>query len=44
MFVLVNVKAYDCDPIAIAEAANDAVAGTDATVAIAPQAARIRSS
>jgi triosephosphate isomerase len=41
MFVLVNSKAYDCDPIAIAEAANDAAAGTDATVAIAPQAARI---
>jgi triosephosphate isomerase len=40
MFVLVNLKAYDCDPVAIAEAANGAAAGTDATVAIAPQAAR----
>ena len=41
MFVLVNLKAYDCDPVAIAEAAADAAADADATVAIAPQAARI---
>jgi triosephosphate isomerase len=41
MFVLVNLKAYDCDPAEIAEAANDAAERSDATVAIAPQAARI---
>jgi len=41
MFVLVNLKAYDCDPVAIAEAAADAAADADATVAIAPQTARI---
>jgi triosephosphate isomerase len=41
VFVLVNLKAYDCDSTEIAEAANDAAGGSDATVAIAPQAARI---
>jgi len=41
MFVLVNLKAYDCDPVAIAEAATDAADGAEATVAIAPQAARL---
>jgi len=41
MFVLVNLKAYDCDPVEIAEAANDAARKADATVAIAPQTARI---
>jgi len=41
MFVLVNLKAYDCDPIAIAEAAVGAGEGSEATVAIAPQTARI---
>jgi triosephosphate isomerase len=41
MFVLVNLKAYDCDPVEIAQAADDAAGGSDATVAIAPQAARI---
>lgn len=41
MLVLVNLKAYDCDATEIAEAANDAAEGSDATIAIAPQAARI---
>jgi len=38
MFVLVNLKAYDCDPVAIGAAASDAAGGADATVAVAPQA------
>ena len=42
MFVLINLKAYDCDPTAIAETAADAAADADATVAIAPQTASIR--
>jgi triosephosphate isomerase len=43
MFVLVNLKAYGCDPTEIAHAANDAGEGSDATIAISPQAARIES-
>jgi triosephosphate isomerase len=45
MFVLVNLKAYPCDPVAVAEAAaeaeTEAAAETDAdpTLAVAPQAA-----
>ncbi|MFB6137843.1 MAG: triose-phosphate isomerase [Halobacteriaceae archaeon] len=40
MFVLVNLKAYDCDPVAVAEAAGavDAASST-ADVAVAPQTA-----
>lgn len=41
MFVLVNLKAYDCDPVAVAEAAADVADDTDARVAIAPQTARL---
>ena len=41
MFVLVNLKAYPCDPVAVAEAAATVDAGTDATVAVAPQAAHL---
>ena len=41
MFVLVNLKAYPCDPVAVAEAAASVDAGTDATVAVAPQAAHL---
>ncbi|MFT4891904.1 MAG: triosephosphate isomerase, partial [Halobacteriales archaeon] len=41
MFVLVNAKAYDCDPVAIAEAATDVGTDTAADIAVAPQAARI---
>ncbi|SEV92326.1 triose-phosphate isomerase [Halobacterium jilantaiense] len=39
MFVLVNLKAYPCDPVAVAEAAADVAGDTEATVAVAPQAA-----
>jgi len=41
MFVLVNLKAYPCDPITVAEAAAEAAADADATVAVAPQAAHL---
>lgn len=41
MFVLVNLKAYPCDPVAVAEAARDAAAGSDARVAVAPQTADV---
>ena len=41
MFVLVNLKAYDCASTAIADAANDAGGGSDVRVAIASQAAQI---
>jgi triosephosphate isomerase len=41
MFVLVNLKAYPCDPVAVANAAGRAAEQTDATVAIAPQTAHI---
>lgn len=41
MFVLVNLKAYDCDPVAVAEAAADVEADTDARIAVAPQAAHL---
>jgi len=41
MFVLVNLKAYDVDPVAVARAATRVE--TDARVAIAPQTARLES-
>ncbi|WP_135535310.1 MULTISPECIES: triose-phosphate isomerase [Halostella] len=41
MFVLVNLKAYPCDPVAVASAAADVDDDTDANVAIAPQAAHL---
>ncbi len=41
MFVLVNLKAYPCDPVAVAEAAAAVDAETDAAVAVAPQAAHL---
>ena len=40
MFVLVNLKAYPCDPVAVAESAASVDAGP-AEVAIAPQAAHL---
>jgi len=40
MFVLVNLKAYPCDPVAVAEAAAD-VDAERADVAVAPQAADV---
>ncbi len=39
MFVLVNLKAYPCDPVAVSEAAASAADKSTADVAIAPQAA-----
>ncbi len=39
MFVLVNLKAYPCDPVEIGEAAAEVAEETGATVAVAPQAA-----
>jgi len=41
MFVLVNLKAYPCDHIAVAEAARR-VDSTEATIAIAPQTAHLQ--
>ena len=41
MFVLVNLKAYDCDPVRIAEAAATVGSESDADLAVAPQAARL---
>ena len=41
MFILVNLKAYPVDPVAIGEAGADVAAETAADVAIAPQAADI---
>ncbi len=41
MFVLVNLKAYACDPVAVARAASRVDSAT-ATVAIAPQTAHLR--
>lgn len=41
MFVLVNLKTYPCDPVAVAEAVRDVDRETDATVAVAPEAAHI---
>ncbi|RNJ26406.1 triose-phosphate isomerase [Halosegnis longus] len=38
MFVLVNLKAYDCDAVAIAEAAAEVATDADARIAVAPQA------
>ncbi|MCU4924963.1 triose-phosphate isomerase [Halobacteria archaeon AArc-dxtr1] len=41
MFVLVNLKTYPCDPVAVAEAVRDVADETDARVAVAPQAAHL---
>ncbi|WP_332899095.1 triose-phosphate isomerase [Haladaptatus sp. CMSO5] len=41
MFVLVNLKAYPCDPVAVAEAAAAVATDTDARIAVAPQAAHL---
>ena len=41
MFVLINLKTYPCDPVAVAEAAAAVDADSDATVAVAPQAAHL---
>ncbi|MFB6092169.1 MAG: triose-phosphate isomerase [Haloquadratum sp.] len=41
MFILVNLKAYPCDPIEVATAARDVAADSDARIAVAPQAADV---
>ncbi|WP_340101112.1 triose-phosphate isomerase [Salinibaculum salinum] len=41
MFVLVNLKAYPCDPVAVSEAAASVADESTADIAIAPQAAHI---
>lgn len=41
MFVLVNLKAYPCDPVAIAEAAHAVSESTGVRIAVAPQAAHL---
>lgn len=41
MFVLVNLKAYPCDPIRIAEAVRDVGEETGVRIAVAPQAAHL---
>ena len=41
MFILVNLKAYPCDPIAVAEAAHEVAEESDVRIAVSPQAAQI---
>ncbi|WP_276271972.1 triose-phosphate isomerase [Haloarcula litorea] len=41
MFVLVNLKAYPCDPVEVATAAADVADDADVRVAVAPQAAHL---
>ena len=41
MFVLVNLKAYPCDPVAVAQAAADVADDTGVRIAVAPQAAHL---
>jgi len=43
MFVLVNLKAYPCDPVAVAEAAARVDDNASAEIAIAPQTAHLES-
>jgi triosephosphate isomerase len=41
MFVLINLKAYPCDPLEVAEGAAEVAAETGVRIAVAPQAADI---
>ncbi|AEN07127.1 triose-phosphate isomerase [Halolamina sp.] len=41
MFVLVNLKAYDCDAVSVAETAADVASDTGARIAVAPQPAEL---
>jgi triosephosphate isomerase len=43
MFILVNLKAYPCDPIEVATAAKDVADDTGVRIGVAPQAAHIAS-
>ncbi|ELZ26154.1 triosephosphate isomerase [Halogeometricum pallidum JCM 14848] len=42
MFILVNLKAYPCDPIEVATAARDVAEDSDVRIAVSPQAADLR--
>jgi len=39
VFILVNLKAYPCDPVEVATAARDVAAASDVRIAVSPQAA-----
>ncbi|WP_049981442.1 triose-phosphate isomerase [Halolamina rubra] len=41
MFILVNLKAYDCNPVSVARTAAEVADDTGARIAVAPQAARL---
>ena len=41
VFILVNLKAYKCDPVAIARAAKDVADDAGVRIAVAPQAAQL---
>jgi triosephosphate isomerase len=41
MFVLVNLKAYPCDPVAVAEAADRVARDSGVRIGVAPQAAHL---
>lgn len=41
MFILVNLKAYPCDPIEVATAAREVADASDTRIAVSPQAADI---
>ena len=41
VFVLVNLKAYDCDPVAVARAARDVADETGVRIGVAPQPAHL---
>lgn len=43
MFVLVNLKAYPCDPVAVAEAARNVAEDSGVRIAVAPQTAHLDS-
>ncbi|SFR43179.1 triose-phosphate isomerase [Halogeometricum limi] len=42
MFILVNLKAYPCDPIEVATAAKDVAEESGVRIAVSPQAADVR--
>jgi triosephosphate isomerase len=42
VFILVNLKAYPCDPIEVATAAHDVAESSGVRIAVAPQAADVR--
>ncbi|MDS0292997.1 triose-phosphate isomerase [Halogeometricum luteum] len=42
MFILVNLKAYPCDPVEVATAARDVAEESDVRIAVSPQAADLR--